>query len=678
MLRQTNEVELQQHTQDVRFLQLQQAKKSTSSLLRTRSVTLERYKYYLWLLGATIDGDSVPDTFAVPDDVELTEESWDDAYGALVESFDRTIALTQYPALQLDQGSAPSNQSGATGSGQLYLNKNEGVELNRLLPSARDLRYGASVINIMASVLTFIPEIGVDLAFWGLGADSKVFGGSKLSDAIKVQAEGMQMLAALAQDDAGMASRTASYQRRADEWIHQANLAARELMQIGRQLLGSIIAQQVARHEYDLVKKQIEQSAAVQDYLQQKFTSEQLYLWMQGELSSLYYQYYRMAVDAGRKAEQTVKQELMRPEVDATTFVQFNYWDAGHQGLHSGEALYFDLKRLEASYIDNNRHELERTVTVSLRQLNPMALITLRTTGACTFTIPEWFFDRECPGQYMRRIKLVSLSIPAVVGPFTNVACTVTQQSSSVRVSALPSKSGGYAREGSDDDRFIDYFGSNDVIVTSSGNRDSGMFDASIQNTRLREEIHFPFEYTGAADSLWKLQLPADFPSFDFRTITDIATHLSFTARRADDQMATLCVANLKKQFKSAGSANLSSPSNLSVLFMLRNDFPGEWAAFTTNAAATPDFKFTLRMEHFPYFVQSAIRQGMKLVIGPVLLYGDDLKPASPQPDMTQLQVSLNKVQSEGSISVSLPSDASALKKDASQVHMFIGYSLTN
>ena len=27
-----------------------------------------------------------------------------------------------------------------------------------------------------------------------------------------------------------------------------------------------------------------------------------------------------------------MKQELMRPELDATQFVQFNYWDTGHQG----------------------------------------------------------------------------------------------------------------------------------------------------------------------------------------------------------------------------------------------------------------------------------------------------------------------------------------------------------
>jgi Tc toxin complex TcA C-terminal TcB-binding domain len=68
---------------------------------------------------------------------------------------------------------------------------------------------------------------------------------------------------------------------------------------------------------------------------------------MQGEISRLYYEYYRFAFDTARKAEQTIKRELMRPEVDATTYVNFNYWDGGRKGLLSGEALYLDLKRME-------------------------------------------------------------------------------------------------------------------------------------------------------------------------------------------------------------------------------------------------------------------------------------------------------------------------------------------
>jgi Tc toxin complex TcA C-terminal TcB-binding domain len=111
-----------------------------------------------------------------------------------------------------------------------------------------------------------------------------------------------------------------------------------------------------------------------------------------------------------------MKLELMRPEVDTTDYIKFNYWDGGHKGLLSGEALYLDVKRMEMAYHENNKREYELTKHISLRQLNPLALLSLKATGACEVTVPEWVFDLDGPGHYMRRIKNVSLSIPSVTG----------------------------------------------------------------------------------------------------------------------------------------------------------------------------------------------------------------------------------------------------------------------
>jgi hypothetical protein len=179
-------------------------------------------------------------------------------------------------------------------------------------------------------------------------------------------------------------------------------------MQIGRQIIASLIAEQIAYHDYQTVQTQVQQARDVQTFLQTKFTSAVFYTWMQSEISGLYYQYYRFACDPARKSEQTMKRELMRPELDAAQFIQFNYWDAGHQGLLSGEALYLDVKRMEMAYHDNNKRELELTRHVSLRQLDPLALLSLRITGSCTVNVPEWLYDLGCPGHYMRRIKNVS------------------------------------------------------------------------------------------------------------------------------------------------------------------------------------------------------------------------------------------------------------------------------
>ena len=75
-----------------------------------------------------------------------------------------------------------------------------------------------------------------------------------------------------------------------------------------------------------------------------------------------------------------------------------------------------------SALLNSNQRELELVRHVSLRQLDPLALLSLIITGTCTATVPEWLYDRDRPGLYMRRIKSVALSIPSVVGPYTSSA----------------------------------------------------------------------------------------------------------------------------------------------------------------------------------------------------------------------------------------------------------------
>jgi hypothetical protein len=111
--------------------------------------------------------------------------------------------------------------------------------------------------------------------------------GTAITKSFEIGARILRTIAAWHHDQAGIASRTAGHERRADEWINQHNLAAREIMQIGRQILTSLIAEQIAHREYLNVKKQIENAQEIDQFLHDKFTNEELYLWMQGELSRL-------------------------------------------------------------------------------------------------------------------------------------------------------------------------------------------------------------------------------------------------------------------------------------------------------------------------------------------------------------------------------------------------------
>src|SRR5579883_1963519 len=55
VMKQGHEIQIQQLTQDVKFLQWKQAQAQTEALLKTRASALERYKYYLRLLGQAPD-----------------------------------------------------------------------------------------------------------------------------------------------------------------------------------------------------------------------------------------------------------------------------------------------------------------------------------------------------------------------------------------------------------------------------------------------------------------------------------------------------------------------------------------------------------------------------------------------------------------------------------------------
>jgi Tc toxin complex TcA C-terminal TcB-binding domain len=611
LLRQGHEIQIGQMMQEMRFLQWKNTEQSTNSLLTSRNATLERLGYYQRLLGLATDPNTT--AFTVDDLVrdDLTEENFDDLLGNLVTKYD--MALTHLDPLQSKVGdTSPSAIAGLTGTGRLFLNTKEDQELNSLLPFARDGHLAASAIETVAAAMQPIPDLGLNGHFWGIGVNSKVTGGQKLAAAAKSIAAVAQIIATWEQDQAGMASRTASYERRADEWMLQYNLAAHELQQNGRQILTSLIAEQIARQDYDTVKQQIENSQQVNQFLSDKFTNEDLFLWMQGETSRLYYDYYRFAFDTASKAERTMKQELMRPEVDAQDFVKFNYWSAGRQGLLAGEALHLDVKRMEMAYLDNNKRELELTRHVSLRQLDPVALLTLKSTGSCQITIPEWLYDKDCPGHYMRRLKSVAMTIPSVTGPYTTVNCTLTLLKSSIRQSPLLTDN-EYARQGSDDPRFIDYAGAVQSIVTSSAVGDSGMFE-----TNLRDERFLPFEGAGAICS-WRLDLPPDYRAFDYATISDVVLHVRYTARQGVDP--TKVKAALDDLFQAANQANLA------LLFSLRNEFPTEWSAFVNG---TGDFSAKIRRDYFPYFTQNS-----QITITGFDLYGQDVTKHHAAGDQT-------------------------------------------
>src|SRR5262249_54276393 len=157
----------------------------------------------------------------------------------------------------------------------------EDADLNVHSPSARASRKDAMTSDSITGILALIPDMGLDLHFWGLGGHANIFGGSTLASAGRFFSSLKNISAADDEGQGSSAAKTAGFEHRADDFILQYNLAAHEVMQNGRQILTSLIAEQIAHHEYLNVQQQIKNSQEVNKFLAEKFTTEELHLWMQ-------------------------------------------------------------------------------------------------------------------------------------------------------------------------------------------------------------------------------------------------------------------------------------------------------------------------------------------------------------------------------------------------------------
>ena len=101
-------------------------------------------------------------------------------------------------------------------------------------------------------------------------------------------------------------------------------------------------------------------------------------------------------------------------------------------------------------------------------------------------------------------------------------------------------RAGEYAREDAEDDRFSDYFGSMQSIVTSSAQNDSGMFE-----TILRDERYLPFENSGVI-SEWRLELSAN-PNKNDPSQFDVDAHQRRHRLLAAYSMATFAAPSIRR-----------------------------------------------------------------------------------------------------------------------------------
>ena len=400
----------------------------------------------------------------------------------------------------------------------------------------------------------------------------------------------MRITAAVLQTGAQMSAVMGQYQQRQDEWNLQLTLANDESAHMDSEILAATIAQDVASKELTAQNVSVTEATTVDSFLHTKFTNQELYDWMIGEISTTYFQAYQLAYALAKQTEQCFRRELA--VTDNNFYIQFGYWDGLRQGLTAAEKLQYDLHRMESAYYTQNARELELTKHVSLAQLDPYALVELRNNHTCLISLPELLFDLDNPGHYLRRLKTVAVTIPCVVGPYGGVSLTLTLLDNHIRVST--DTSGGYPGP-HNPNLFIDDLGGGSEIVTSSGQNDNGLFEL-----RFEDERYLPFEGAGAISN-WRLTLNNVYPQFDYSTITDVVLHLRYSARDGGSAFATTVTSAVKAQLNAIALAE--SRKGLYRLFSARQDYGTAWARFL-NPGSSTDQVLNLPMppERFPFY----------------------------------------------------------------------------
>jgi hypothetical protein len=477
------------------------------------------------------------------------------------------------------------------------------------------LQVGSGIAELAAATVHAMPDfaidVGGDVGFPKATGNAKYsfrYGASHIAAAISAGGRALSVTSSVLGLFSSLAGTQATYQRRMQEWVHQRNLAENDVAMLEKQIESAEIRLQIAKIELKNHQNQIANAREVAAFMHEKFTNLELYHWMVEEISRTYLQTYELAYGLARDALRSFRHE--HPD-DTTDYLAAPTWDSLREGLLAGEGLQLQLRQLENAWLGRNEREAELVKHVSLHQHDPEALIRLRQTGVCYVDLPERIFDEDHPGQYLRRIKSVSLTIPCVVGPYTGVNCRLTLESSRIRIIPEPlhpprASADQYTDklvfEGTDDDpRFVRGEGRTRSIATSSAQNDSGLFEVN-----LHDERYLPFEGEGAI-SHWRLELPTETNRFDFATISDVILQVKYTARDGGDELRD--AASRATFGHELGDTTITpewQPQTRIQSFSARAEFSDGWSRFLRGEAETTGtrrhvLEFDLGLPRFPF-----------------------------------------------------------------------------
>ena len=192
------------------------------------------------------------------------------------------------------------------------------------LTAALALNIYAGIARTAASIGYAVPQVGSPFAM--------TYGGQQIGAVLSAVSGAAELGATVATFVADRSLTMASYDRRTADWQLQADLADMDIKQIDAQIAATDIQAQIAEQELVIHEKSIAQNSEMEAFLKRKFTNQELYQWLAGRLSSVYFQTYSLAFELALAAQRAYQFESNVND----SFINFGYWDNLRKGLTGG------------------------------------------------------------------------------------------------------------------------------------------------------------------------------------------------------------------------------------------------------------------------------------------------------------------------------------------------------
>ncbi|MGM8909471.1 neuraminidase-like domain-containing protein [Psychrobacter sp. 1U1] len=399
------------------------------------------------------------------------------------------------------------------------------LDLEKQLLDQYKFHQDAQILSAFANYASHIAGLAVTAAAGGAtgGAPASAAAAAAI---IPIYAETVsQSVLATSQFKINTLSQSISIALRNREYQLQHQLAEQDLEIGNQQIKLANDRVQITEQEQAIAEIQSEQASDTVVFLQEKFANVELYDWMSGVLESIFRYYLQQAAAMSKLAEIQLAFERQEPlfgvikddyyelpNFDSNNSANSDSATADRRGLTGSTRLLRDITKLDQYAFTTDQRKQQLSVNFSLSQLDPFAFQQFKQTGILNFDTSGKVFDRRFPGQYLRLIKQVRISVIALVPPVQGISATLTSSGISRVVIAGDVFQTVVIRRDPESIAFSNPIGA------------SGVFELS-----PNPEMLLPFEGNGV-DTRWEFRLPEASNPMDFNTIADVLLTIEYTA----------------------------------------------------------------------------------------------------------------------------------------------------